>query len=150
MTDKRKDASAEGYTDSLAEAVAERVIHALAGVPKGFLDKGSFLWVRWQQGPKGDPKSVEGAQVKDVIELALRRLGDLQTGKFVCEENRLAMRLLTMAKDALAARTKHRAAQAVEGKLEPHDTPADFLAVSKPLMDILLRTSLTGLALPKP
>ena len=137
--------------EAFADLVSQRVLERLAGCPKGFIAGEAYLWVKWQDGPYGKA-GRNGAQVEDVVTLAISRLTGLQTAAkgFPCEENRLALRLLTLARDALVARTKHRNQQGVEGEAKPHDTPADFQAVSTALMDVLLRTSLTGLALPKP
>ena len=140
-------AASDAAIEAFSAKVAERVLEGLTGVPRGFLDKGSFIWVRWQEGVRKD--GANGAQVEDVLDLAIRRLTALQRGPFPCEENRVALRLLHLAVDALGSRTRHRAAQGVEATMTPHDTPQEWLAVSRQLLDFLSRVSLTGLALPK-
>lgn len=133
--------------EALAALVADRVLEGLAGAPRGFLDKGAFIWVRWQSGVVGQD-GPNGVQVEDVIGLALRRLGDLQRD-LPCEENRVALRCLQLAVDALGSRTRHRRTQGVEATMAAHDTPQEWLAVGRPLLDYLSRVSLSGLALPK-
>ncbi len=134
--------------DAFAATVATAVLEGLAGVPKGFLDKGAYLWVRWQEGVRAD--GANGAQVEDVLALAIRRLADFQRGPQRCEENRVALRLLGLAVDALHSRTRHRTAQGVEAALAAHETPPEWLAVAQPLLDFLSRVSLSGLALLRP
>lgn len=140
-------AAKQAQVDAFIERIAGGVLAGLTGVPPGFLDKGAFIWIRWQQGVVGKD-GPNGVQVDDVLGLAIRRLTDLQRGKLPCEENRVALRLLQLAVDALASRTRHRTAQGAEATEAPHDTPADWLAVARPLLDFLARVSLSGLALP--
>lgn len=138
---------ADRVADSFADQVADRVLAGLTGVPRGFLDKGAWIWIRWQQGVVGKD-GPNGVQVEDVLGVAIRRLTDMQRGQLPCEENRVALRLLQLAVDALGSRTRHRTAQGVEVTEAPHDTPQAWLAVARPLMDFLSRVSLSGLALP--
>ncbi len=133
--------------DAFASLVAAKVLEGLSGVPRGFLDKGTYVWIRWQDGARKD--GANGAQVEDVLDAAMRRLTDFQRGALACEEHRVALRLLALARDALASRTRHRAAQGVEATTEPHETPEAWQAVARPLLEVLSRVSLSGLALPE-
>ncbi|MBI4060135.1 MAG: hypothetical protein HY403_01765 [Elusimicrobia bacterium] len=133
--------------EAFASLVAAEVLHGLAGVPRGYLDKGAYIWVRWQQGVVGRD-GPNGAQVDDVLALAMRRLGDFQGGAFACIENRVALRLLGLALDALRARTRHRVAQGVEATETRHETPPEWQGVADGLLEALSRVTLSGLALP--
>lgn len=74
--------------------------------------------VHWQRGPVKDV-GVNGAQVEDVIELALDRLRELNVAPYNCRENSLAITDLESARNWLLQRTREREARGVEGTNTP-------------------------------
>lgn len=89
-----------------------------AGNPSGGTVKGIGIDISWQNGPiaiDGVRRERNGAFVEDLIIAAIQRMEYYQDSKFACEENALAIKNLEAALHCMAARTKRREAQGVEG-----------------------------------
>lgn len=71
----------------------------------------------------GLPKDagVNGCRIDDVIDVALFKLGQFQSGPLACEENAEAMRYLKLAKQSLAERIHRRQIQGVLNTMARHE-----------------------------
>lgn len=78
-----------------------------------------YISVKWQEGPIKEA-GENGAQVEDVIEVAVERLRALNVPPHACRENSLAITKLEEARMWLDERTRKRVAQGVEGTNAPH------------------------------
>jgi len=70
--------------------------------------------VLFHNGPI-DECGPNGVSNESLLAIVLDRLECFQTGKFACEENRLALRHIESAMLALRSRTEKRMARGVEG-----------------------------------
>ena len=89
------------------------------GRPGGGVSSGRGFTVSWQNGPLGrgeERNPPNGAQVEDVILVAIGRLEYYQQSEFNCMENAQALTALQMAAEYLDNRTKDREKREVEGE----------------------------------
>jgi len=92
-----------------------------------------YIRVVYQCGLPKDA-GVNGCRIEDVIDVALFKLNQYQSGPLACEENAEAIRYLKLAKQSLAIRIQRRQVQGVLNtmtKHEPHrteDEESDFSA----------------------
>jgi hypothetical protein len=72
----------------------------------------------------GLPKDagLNGCRIEDVIDVALFKLNQYQSGPLSCEENAEAMRYLKLAKQSLAHRIQRRQEQGVFNTMVRHET----------------------------
>ena len=109
------------HSDSSTNAaVAPHVQRLIDAITVDDAKLGALDWikVRWQSGPVAE-YGVNGAQVQDVIRVAMERLDQLNR-ELPCRENRLALASLREAVMDLDERTRARRAQDVEGLKVPH------------------------------
>lgn len=105
----------------MRQQIAERHLVDDDGNPAGGKTTGTGIEINWQNGPLGrgeDRKEPNGAFVEGTIDASIGRLQFYETvagGKFSCEENREAIRLLRQALGVLEARTKRREDAEIEG-----------------------------------
>ncbi len=88
------------------------------GNPAGGTTFGNGFAIGWQHGPLGrgaERRAPNGAFIEDIIEAAADRLRYYQSGRFACDENARAIRLLEAAVETLNYRTRDREARGVEG-----------------------------------
>ncbi len=78
-----------------------------------------FMTIQFQKGLPPEV-GINGAQVEDVIEVALAKLESYQLGQLSCSENEDALKALHLAKDALKRRRQRRMLQGVFNTLTPH------------------------------
>ncbi len=88
-----------------------------SGSPGGGTAFGPGFAIGWQNGPRGrkEPEEPNGAFVEDVIAAARDRLEYYQGSNYACDFNADAIKHLSLAIDALAARTRNRELRNVEG-----------------------------------
>ena len=88
------------------------------GNPAGGVSSGVGFTISWQNGPLGrgeERKAPNGAFVETVLDAIIKRIQFYQNGKFVCEENALAIKHLMLAAEALDSRIRNRENRKVEG-----------------------------------
>ena len=78
--------------------------------------KEKYINIEWQEGTEVEV-GINGAQVVDVLEVALERLKDLNNN-FPCRENSLTITKIEESIMWQEARTKERVKRGVEGKEE--------------------------------
>ena len=78
-----------------------------------------FIAIQFQKGLPPEV-GINGAQVEDVIEIALAKLESYQLGQLSCSENEEALKSLLLAKDALKRRRQRRMLQGVFNTMTPH------------------------------
>lgn len=86
--------------------------------PAGGYVRGVGLAIDWQQGPLGtgdERRAPNGAFVETVTQAAIERIEFYQRSKFACDENKLALKHLKLAVEAMQSRTKSRESRGVEG-----------------------------------
>lgn len=92
-----------------------------AGLPAGGLHVSPGCTIVWQNGPLGrgdDRQAPNGAFVENVIQATIDRIGWYQTvcdGRFVCDENSVALFHLRRALEELESRTARREDAGTEG-----------------------------------
>ena len=90
------------------------------GNPAGGISYTHASTVVWQNGTV-KKHGRNGAQVEDIIDIALDRLKFFQEGKFPCKENELAIQYLTDAWSILKNRTFACLTQGIEGEHINHE-----------------------------
>ncbi len=80
-----------------------------------------FIRIVYQSGFPQDV-GVNGCRVEDVIQAALDRIQQYQSGSLACEENRAAIRYLNAARQSLDDRIHRRQEQGVLNTLIKHET----------------------------
>lgn len=101
-------------------------------VPTGGYFHGEGLAIRYQDGPVGPGQKPNGCQVEDLLVAARYRLMHFQgdgtqdsSGEFACYENAEAVYAIGEALNWLAARTRARQEQGVEGSNLPHESATE-------------------------
>lgn len=89
-----------------------------AGNPAGGNSYRQGVSIEWQNGPVNGDNPRNGAFVEEVLQIAKARLEFYQSGKFNCEENRMALYHLDMALGHLNDRTARRVTEGKEGTHE--------------------------------
>ncbi len=79
-----------------------------------------FIRVVFQSGFPKDV-GINGCRIEDVIELAIDRLEEYQSGPLACVENELALKGLHRAKKSLHDRLRRREEQGVLNTMSQHD-----------------------------
>ena len=97
--------------------MSEAIRSSMLGNPYRFENK--FMTIQFQRGLPPEV-GINGAQVEDVIEIALAKLESYQLGQLSCSENEEALKALYVAKDALKRRRQRRMLQGVFNTLTPH------------------------------
>lgn len=87
----------------------------------GLVVEREFVRVVFQSGFPQEV-GINGCRVDDVIDVAIERLEDYQSGSLACEENEQAIRALLQAKHSLQQRTHRRQDQGVFNTMRQHRT----------------------------
>lgn len=74
--------------------------------------------LRFQQGPRDHPGSVEGLTDAAVLAVVIDRYRGFQSGPFACDDNRRVLAHLQAALDTIKERARARAARGVLGTLK--------------------------------
>jgi len=80
-----------------------------------------FMRVVFQNGLPSEV-GINGCRVEDVLDVAIERLNDYQSGPLACAENADALRALVHAKRALEDRRQRRKEQGVLNTMSRHET----------------------------
>ena len=94
-------------------------VEMLTNLATGRVIERPFIHVTFQQGLPQEA-GVNGCRVEDVIDVALARLEDYQSGPLACEENEQAITQLLQAKRALEDRRRRRMEQGVFNTMARH------------------------------
>lgn len=74
--------------------------------------------IKFQNGPRNDPKSIRGLQMEDLLYICIDRLECFQNGEYHTLENQIALDHCKAALATLQYRTKCRMKRGVEGTLQ--------------------------------
>ena len=101
--------------------MVQEVVQTSSSAHHGDVFEAPFIRVSFQSGL---PREVglNGCRIEDVIDVALGKLNQYQSGPLACEENAEAVRYLKLAKQSLLQRTQRRQEQGVLNTMTRHET----------------------------